>query len=76
MRRIYLRLMSSGRARSSARTISGIRTMWRIIPGTAVVKAPVRKAAQVKAEPVTPEKITRTIPQMMRPQSMAASREI
>lgn len=57
------------------RTMGGMRARWRMMPGTAFVKAPARKAAKVNFEPVRPRMTTSATPQTARPASMAATRE-
>ena len=53
-------------------TRTGINTMWTMMPGMALKNAPAAKAAQVKAEPLTPE-ITKALTDEMERLSAAGS---
>lgn len=68
----YLR---STPAFSSARTITGIITICRMIPGTALIKAPAANICHVKDVPIAPYKIMETMPHTIRPPTIAVIRE-
>ena len=60
---------------SKAVTSTGMRTSWRRIPGIAMVKAPLRKAAIPKGFPAIPKKTALATPETSRPATIAAAKE-